>query len=306
MIVKSDVIPSPVADHEMISVTINIRKSKPAPQIITYRSSKNYCQNDFCNLLLGHSYILNDILCTDNVNFQVKTFTEVFIKCLDICAPIVTVEITRPPAPWIDDTLRKAITEKNKLQAKLKTDRCNPDLSFQFKQSKSSTNSLLNTAKKSYFKEKFSSCKGKSGATWGTVNDMIPGLKKKEKLEFDNPSRKVEEFNNYFSSVGENAFKKSQEGLVPEPLDLITANDPPHSCISDFKPQPVDVDTVILVFKDLKQTNSFGSDGITFKYLQDSLPVLIFYITVIVNTSIITYICPDLWKHPQVIFFLSR
>ena len=68
-----------------------------------------------------------------------------------------------------------------------------------------------------------------------------------------------------------------------------------------FRPQPVDIDTVILVFKDLNESNAFGSDGISSKYLKDALPVLIFYITVIVNTSIVTGVFAKLWKHPHVI-----
>ena len=58
--------------------------------------------------------------------------------------------------------------------------------------------------------------------------------------------------------------------------------------------------TVILIFKDLNETNACGCDGIPFKYLRDALPVLAFYITIIVNTSIVTGFYPKLWKHPYV------
>ena len=64
-----------------------------------------------------------------------------------------------------------------------------------------------------------------------------------------------------------------------------------------FRPQPVDLVTLILVIKHLKPTNSCGSDGIQFRYLIDSLPVTIYYILVIVNTSIVTGCHPDPWKH---------
>ena len=36
------------------------------------------------------------------------------------------------------------------------------------------------------------------------------------------------------------------------------------------------------------------------KYLQDALPVLLFYITIIINTSIVTGFFPKIWKYPYV------
>ena len=68
-----------------------------------------------------------------------------------------------------------------------------------------------------------------------------------------------------------------------------------------FRPQPVDINTLILIIKHLKATNSCGSDGIPFRFLIDSLPVTIFFILVIVNTSIVTGKYPDPWKHPHVV-----
>ena len=37
MIIKSDVLPSPVTDHEIISIIVNIHKPKKVPEIRTYR-----------------------------------------------------------------------------------------------------------------------------------------------------------------------------------------------------------------------------------------------------------------------------
>ena len=51
--------------------------------------------------------------------------------------------------------------------------------------------------------------------------------------------------------------------------------------------------TLILTIKDLRATNAVGSDGISYRFLIDSLPVLVFYILVIVNTSIVTGNYPE-------------
>ena len=301
MIVQSEVTPSPIADHEMVSILINIRKPEKKLEVRTYRCRKNYSPSIFCNLLLNEFPILNNILNTDDANKQVKILTETFNCCLNECAPVVTREISRPFAPWIDHSLKSKIDEKNKLQLELKRDRSNSILDTQFKHSKKNVEKLICNAKKDHFKEKFQKSKGNSGATWKVVEEMIPGLRNNNKrVEFDNPMQKAEEFNEYFANVGELAYKKSQEGLENNVRQTVPQSYTRPNCFR-FRPHPVDISTVILVFKDLNDTNAFGCDNIPFTYLRDALPVLIYYVFTIINTSIVTGIFPKLWKHPFVI-----
>ena len=303
MVVNSDVTPSPIADHEMISIIINIRKPKSEPEIKTYRSQKNYSQSIFCNLLLDKIQILNCICNTDNVNNQVNMLTEVFNVSLDQCAPVVTSKLIRPFAPWLDDNLKQYIAEKNELQIRLKGDRTNQLLNDEFKRTKKQVEHCIREAKAKHYKSRLNDCKGDSGATWKVVRDMVPGLgNKRSNTSFDDPSKKAEEFNQYFANVGENAFHKSQEGIEDDIRTRELRNSNQHLLNTPkFRPQPVDVNTVILVFKDLHKTNSYGSDGIPYVYLKDAFPVLALYVTIIINTSIVTGLFPKLWKYPYVV-----
>ena len=116
----------------------------------------------------------------------------------------------------------------------------------------------------------------------------------------NNTLSKAEKFNDFFAEVGKKTFEKTQEQLSNSvPLELGPTT--PDSNISSFKPKPVDCHNVILVIKDLKNTNSFGSDGICLRFIRDGLYIIAFYLTVIVNTSIVTYTFPDLWKIPHII-----
>ncbi len=72
-----------------------------------------------------------------------------------------------------------------------------------------------------------------------------------------------------------------------------------------LRAEPVDVITVILTIKHLKNTYSTGSDGIVLRYIDDSLPVIINYLTIIINTSIVTGKFPSLWKNATVIPILK-
>ena len=58
---------------------------------------------------------------------------------------------------------------------------------------------------------------------------------------------------------------------------------------------------LILTVKGLKESNACGSDGIPLRYIKDSLYIIAFYLTIIINTSIVTKTYPSSWKYPYVV-----
>ena len=114
--------------------------------------------------------------------------------------------------------------------------------------------------------------------------------------------KKANDFNEYFTNVGKKAFEKSQENFNDRQNinDNINVN---FNAETSFKPSPVDVNTIILTIRELNNTKAFGSDGIAFKFIQESLPIITFYIMVIINTSIVTHVFPHQWKHPHILPF---
>ena len=299
-VIHSDVLSCPVGDHELLTTTINIRKERKPPIIRTFRSLRNYSQNKLCDLLLNDTDALNYILRTDNVNDQVSIFTNIFIKCLNSCAPFVTKEIKRPSAPWIDDQIKEAIKKRNNLHSVFKLNRQDPIAESNYRKQKKKVKNMISISKTKYFKEQFLKCRGNIRGTWDVIKKIIPGNKKSFGLLGDSESElknKVEEFNKHFATIGENTFRKSQESQVDSNLLLNNRPSLQSNNLNKFRPQPVDINTLILTIKSLKTTNSYGSDGIPFRFLIDSLPVTIYYILVIVNTSIVTGVHPELWKH---------
>ena len=138
--------------------------------------------------------------------------------------------------------------------------------------------------------------------TWKLTKYLIPNDKTEScKNNFDNISSKVEEFNQYFSKVGKEAFEKTQKSLdSQDPHDLIVELPNRNTHVNKFRPKPVTVETVILIVKNLRETNSVGIDGISLRFVKDSLPIMAFYYTIVVNTSIVTGRFPKLWKHPLI------
>ena len=301
-VIHSDVLSCSIADHELISATINVKKEKRPPITKTFRSLENYSQNMFCQLLSDHSFLLQNILNTDNVSDQVEIFTLVFNNCLDTCAPIVTQVIKRPPAPWIDERIKEAMRVRDKLQIEFKSNRSNTIKEIEYRTEKKRVSEALSDSKNEYFKQEFQKTRGNIKGTWNVIHKIIPNNKKSSSnlsCSKEDINIRAEEFNDFFAKVGENTFKKSQENIEDsnEFLDIANQTSRIHE---KFRPQPVDMPTLILTIKTLKNTNAKGSDGISYRFLMDSLTVLDFYILVIVNTSIVTGNYPDPWKHPHI------
>lgn len=300
MIVDFDVLPCEVADHELITAKINLSKPKREPVYKTKRNLKNYSSDELCNMILNETPALNSILLTDNVDDQVNLFTQVFNSCLNMCAPVMTKEIRRPPAPWMTNRIEVEIRNRNNIQIQLKSNRHDITLQRQYKEEKKRVRQIMRKAKADFFNDQFKNCKGNSSKTWSTIKKLIPNQKISSKpIQFEDNRSKAEEFNEFFINVGKKAFEKTQEGIGIDNGEQDELTFP--ALESNFRPQPETVESIILVIKDLRDTSAYGADEIELRFIRDALSVIAFYITVIVNTSIVTGSFPALWKYANVV-----
>ena len=305
-VIVSDTLPCHVADHELITVTINLRKAKPVPTVKTFRELRNYSPEFLCNLLYQESANLNKIFRTDNTETQVNIFTECFNRCLNVCAPLVTREVKRPPAPWITHDLRIKMHERNTTHTHLKNDRYNTALQVKYKEQKKQVKQLINKSRSEHYNKKLEDDRGNSSAIWNTLKQRVPSNKTKicPLLLQDKTiiSDEINRFNTYFANVGKETFEKSHQSLSNIDSDSqLNARDTTNPTCNMFRPQPTDSQTIILVLKQLKNSSSHGSDDIPTRFLKESLPFIINYLTCIINTSITTGIFPSPWKHSIVV-----
>ncbi len=119
-VIHKDVIPNVIADHDLITVKVNITKPKCKAVMKTYHHLRAHSNDALCNILLAETPTLNKILLIDDVDTQVNILTSAITNCLDQCAPLVTKEIKRPAAPWINDEICSAMAVWNTLQLRLK------------------------------------------------------------------------------------------------------------------------------------------------------------------------------------------
>ncbi len=111
-------------------------------------------------------------------------------------------------------------------------------------------------------------------------------------------NHKAEEFNNFFASIGRETLEKCKNdstNIYPA-SDNVTSLRSTDNLVTQnlFKPKPGDVETVILTVSKLEETKSVGSDGTSLRFIKDSPFVKAFYLTCIINTSILTGKFPPL------------
>ncbi len=200
----------------------------------------------------------------------------------------------------MNDELRGAMRIRNDIGNQL-NDRNNIVLQDRYRQEKRNVKSLIARTKAQHYNSIFNDNRGNTSKIWKTIREIVPSRNTNSNACIDNGGDEPNEFNKLFANVGKNTFQKTQEILhgagVPHPAMVQE-----HFGGDDaFRPHPVDTETVILTIKSLNETSSVGSDGISLKFIKDALYVLPFYITCIVNTSIVTGIVPNTWKHALVL-----
>ncbi len=160
------------------------------------------------------------------------------------------------------------------------------------------TNPNLNTTTK-----KLDENKGNTAATWGVLRQLIPSNKKSPSFAEDDVKikSKADSFNNFFANVGKETYEKSQRHIADLSDDFQPNLETDVPTYDMFRPQPTDSATIILEIKHMKNTFPCGSDGIPLRFIKESLPVIVTYITCILNTSIVTGTFPKLWKHAVVV-----
>ncbi len=280
IVLSSDVTPSFIADHGLITTTINISKTKSTPTLNTFRDFSHYDKDTFCLQLLSKTDYLNKILNTDNAKM-----------------------IRRPAAPWLTTKIREIMGARNDAQAIFKVDRLNVILQNKYTDLNKHVKTPLYKVKREYYQNQITTSKNNISRTWKIIKNVIPSQNKKSNASItENIQHIAEDFNNFFGIVGKYTFDKTQRSLQdsqrpPE----IESDDNFNYKAPFFRSQSVDVNTVILIIKHLNETKSFGSNKISLRFFTDSMIVIAFYLTVVINTPISTVRFPTSWKHATVI-----
>lgn len=274
-----------ISDHFLTSCEINNISIDNNIKFVKYRDFKNFNEqlfvDDLNKIEWDHIFSMNDV--DDMLNF----FNENVLYLFDVHAPQRTVRVSKPPAPWLTNTIKEMINLRNKAFNKYKKTRLLADFNF-YKDLRNYITGAIRREKRAYLD--FTLDKRNSKDTWKTLRSMDIVKNKNLGKEIPNSLSDVNVINSYFinsTNIDEENVLDDKYNYQPniEPLFTFTTTD------------SVNIQKFLYRIK----TNSTGLDGISIKMLIIVSSYLIDHITYLINTAISTSIFPSAWKYSLIL-----
>ena len=201
VILESGVLDSAISNHFPIYVSTKLKVPKTPPTYITVRSYKNYNPTAFSSDLAKKSDRLLSIFTETDVNTKTEALKDVIQSTLDLHAPLKTIKIRSRSNTFVTPDMKELMKSRNKLHQRLLKTRCKRDWEL-YTESRKKVKVMLKEAEINHLTDEVKVHKNNPGSLWKIINKTIP-VKEKEKQVYTKDLKSiVEDFNNYFTSVG--------------------------------------------------------------------------------------------------------
>ena len=287
--VKTSVIDCSLSDHCLVLTEFTSRSSKThVHKTVTFRNFKKFDLSQFLNDLSDCTNVTNTILNNGDVDSHWKAFKNDFINICDDHAPMTARRLKERHNPWIDNDIIDLMYKRDYLKrqaVKLKDN----ELYSQYRRLRNEVTNKIRQAQKHYYEREITENRGNPSKLWKVISKIANGNKR-----CDPPSGiSADEFNEHFSSVGENIAKQTISNNRTTPWKG------PKSCVV-FELHKVSCCEVKKQLNKLK--NKCNSDvlGMDAKLLHLSADVIAPKLTSLYNASIETSTVPCDWKFARV------
>ena len=115
---KAFVMQSSISDHDLVYVTLRLKKARPKPVFITTRSFKRYNPNVFYNNVCQAPWSIIDTFC--DVEDKLYAFNSLFNEISDQHAPLKTFKVRGKPNPVVTENIRGLMKTRDYWRRKAK------------------------------------------------------------------------------------------------------------------------------------------------------------------------------------------
>lgn len=301
-VVNSGVILSTISDHFPIYSNICLNTSPDLNDEYIYYTKRVRTPTAILSLNNAISSMdWSSFLNVGDVNLLYDGFVDRIDFLYNKFCPNVTrkVKSSFVGKSYIDDVLKDEIEEKHRLQRLF----CKWPISYRdsYTEQRNKVNSLVRSAKKRHFQEKLVAVEGDSHKSWDILNSLLGRSRPKsasreflieQRITCDE-SVIAEEFNNFFSTIGEKLASAHQNTpdftqylqRVPDTVRLI------------FTPATtVEIKKLVSAMK----LSSAGHDGLPLSVFRDNIEALCDVLCHMCNLSMSTGVFPDKMKIARV------
>jgi len=301
----SGIILTDVADHFGIFYIKTDHSKNPLKSTTT--TTRSFCESNISIFKDRLDKIdFSDIMLTDCPNEAYTKFMVLYKREFDLSFPVTKKRIHKKyikREPWISSGLLTSTRTKCKL-LKMKLKKPTVENINAYKIFLNVFNKLKRTMKRNYFANMIEQNKNNMKQTWlvlkkaiGKHNDKLSIVQNFtiNNVNVTDKSEIAEEFNNYFSKIGEStgqSVPKSQRNYN----DYLK-----NPTLNSMFLEPIDISHVIEAANKLKPKLSVGHDDISSKLLKDTIHNIKLPLTHIINKSFSSGIVPEQLKLSKVI-----
>lgn len=277
-----------ISDHCVTICDINKLITNKINKMVTFRSFKDFDEHKF--FALFHSINWNYIYQLNDVNSMVEFLNENIISIFNINAPLRTVRVTKPPAPWLTYNIREMMKVRDKAFNKYKMSKSLAHWNY-YKDLKNEVNYAIRREKKAYME--FTLAQKNSKSTWNALRSLKI-LNKDNKYDIPNNLLDLDLINTHFTNT--HLINKTATQInITEQYKNAQAS---QNLLFEFA--SVEKKDVIKCLNSIK-SNSVGVDLISLKMIKLVSIYLIDHLTFIMNCALTTAVFPEAWKQANVL-----
>ncbi|XP_057305263.1 uncharacterized protein LOC130642193 [Hydractinia symbiolongicarpus] len=179
---KSGVLPcSTISDHDGTFALLNIKVPRYEPRLKLIRSEKKFDLPAYISDVASLPFSI--IYGVDDPSLKLELFNKLILSCIDSHAPLRKMKLTRPPAPWINNTKLKSLMHKRdtlRLQAHETKD---PTIWKEFRELRNLSKKKILHSKMSYYRKSLSSSISKD--VWKIIHSILHPPPKRNTMKPD-------------------------------------------------------------------------------------------------------------------------
>nr|CAH7743206.1 unnamed protein product [Callosobruchus chinensis] len=275
-----------ISDHLAVYCNISFIFPKQTPRIVTFRNFKNFDQEQFTADLFSINWI--DVIYIQNLDDKAKFISDNIIALFDHHAPLKTIRVTKPRAPWLTPNLKLLMKLRDKALHRF---RKNPSPA-----NRTHYNELRNFVVSATVAEKRCYILHLSQNVEPTgFFKTLKSLKVQESNLTDLPDclSDLTEINNFFTNVFQNSDASCFEKTEFYSNSRLNEN-------INFQLKLIDMATLLKIIRGIK-SNACGSDGITIEMVRLCLPAIAPYVLHLINSCLEIGYFPQLWKEALIL-----
>ena len=163
--------PTSISDHDMVACLRKLNNKKSAAKTLKCRNYANYdpvsMNDDFSKV----NWL--PVLTAKNVNDAVNIFNDIVRNIFDRHAPFINKRVKSRPCPWLDNSLKQKLNERDRVLRKAR--QCGKTDDWKsYKKLRNKCNNLLKKTKAQYHKDLLHENRLDPKSFWNSIKQIFP------------------------------------------------------------------------------------------------------------------------------------